>query len=442
MKKKIRVLTTGCVLISLALLVAQFFFLYNTYLLYQKQTLSEIRSELVIIEKKLNIDSLRSERVDRIQKLLLSGTKVDIEEQLNRPYDSFISEHLSRLIDSNNLLKKHRVKYVSTIQQTVIKNEMEAGQPIFNNNKLWFGNSLELSHQNFLTEYTLTRTLKNSNGAPVFCELQTASSFDVGSWQSLLLNKLIGLILFSSLLILSVIALFYISIRNILMQKRIADIKTDFVNNITHEFNTPLATLNIATATLKKLQNSLSSETANVVSTIERQSKKLNSLIKQAVEFSKSGKEIDIQTLPSNISELLNHIVSDFRQINPSIKINLSQNANIIVNIDSIMLATAINNLLDNAVKYGAKKLVIDFSSTEAHCIISIKDDGVGIPLDKQKIIFEKFYRVHEGDTYHTKGLGLGLYYAQQILKAHGGKIEVQSKPRNGSVFSIQIPAK
>lgn len=395
-----------------------------------------------MIEKKIHIDSLRSERVNRIQKLLLSGTIADIEEQLNISYDSFISEQLSRLIDSNNLLKKHRVKYVSAVKQTVIRNESEPGQPIFINNKLWFGNSSELNHQNLLTEYTLTRTLSDRNGAPIFCDLQTASSFEVGSWQSLLLNRLIGLIIFSSLLILGVIALFYISIRNILIQKRIADIKTDFVNNITHEFNTPLTTLDIATATLGRMQNNLSTETANVISTIERQSKKLNLLVKQAVEFSKSGKEITIQKLPSDIIELLNHIVSDFRQIYPSIEINLSQKAALILNIDSIMLTTVINNVLDNAVKYGGNKLEIRTSSTEAYFFILIADNGLGIPLDKQKTIFEKFYRVKEGDTYNTKGLGLGLYYAQQILKAHGGKIEVQSEPGDGSVFTIQIPAK
>lgn len=433
----------GCVLTSAILLIAQFYFLHNTYLLYQKQALSEIRNELAAIERKINIDSLRSDRIDRIQKAILSGTKEDIKNQVSIFADSFVSGRVTQLVASNNLLKKHRVKYIAEIKQAIIRYEDPPRQFILLNNKFWFGNSFGLTDQSKLTQYTLTRILKSGSGAPVFCELQTESSFDVGSWQNLLFSKLIGVILFLSLLTLGVIALFYVTIRNIIKQKRISDIKTDFVNNITHEFNTPLTTLDIAVATLEKLKNNFSSDALNAISTIERQSKRLNSLVKQAIEFSKAGEEIQIQKSSVDIAGFISNLVSDFRRSHPDVKMNLKQmpvSANLA--IDPFMIATAINNLMDNAVKYGGKNLEVQTSSKGANYSIRIQDDGIGIPASSQKMIFDKFYRVESGETHNVKGLGLGLYYARQIVEAHVGKIDVQSIVGEGSKFTILIPTR
>jgi len=436
-------LIAGCVLTSVILLIAQFYFLYNTYLLYQKQALSEIRNELATIERKVNMDSLRSDRIDRIQEAILSGTKEGIKNQVNIFADSFLSGQISQLVASNDLLRMHKVKYTAEIKQAIIRYENEPRQFILINNKFWFGNSSGLTGQTKLTQYTLTRTLKSSSGAPVFCELQTESSFYVGSWQNLLLSKLVGLILFSSLLSLGVIALFFITIRNIIKQKRISDIKTDFVNNITHEFNTPLTTLDIATATLKKLENNFSSDALNALSTIERQSKRLNSLVKQAIEFSKAGEEIQIHKSPVDIACFISNLVSDFGQSHPDVKMNFKQMAEtVVLAIDPIMIATAINNLMDNAVKYGGKNLEMQTSSKDAGYSIIIKDDGIGIPAKRLKMIFDKFYRVESGEMHNAKGLGLGLYYAKQIVEAHKGKIDVESIVGEGSIFTILIPAR
>ena len=111
-----------------------------------------------------------------------------------------------------------------------------------------------------------------------------------------------------------------------------------------------------------------------------------------------------------------------------------------LLNIDKFHLTTAINNVLENAVKYGCNNITISTKNENGHFQISIQDDGIGISKQKQHLLFEKFYRVEQGNLHNTKGLGLGLYYVDQIVKAHKGSVNVMSELGKGASFTISLP--
>ncbi len=443
MKKRITKLVAGCVMVSAALLLIQFYFLRNTYFLYQQQALNEIKGELNVMEKKINLDSMRFDWMYKIEKLISAHSKEYLQDYAQKTLDSILCRRVSQFISSNNLLKSHQVKYNAKINQASIRFENSPYQPILIKENFWFGNDSNHINQYNLNQYTLTRTLKSGTNEPVFCELKTDSGFTVKSWFSPLMTKLTGLMLFSVLLIFGVIAVFYMSIKNIIKQKRISDLQSDFVNNIQHEFNTPLAALDVAIATLKTQENNFNAVKSNALSTIERQSKRLNLLIKRAIEFSKREQDIQLNKVSADVSQLLTNIITDIGQSNPNAEINfkpLPDTNNL--HIDPFYITTAINNILDNGIKYGGNKIEVCSDIVDGYFKISVKDYGTGISAIKRNMIFEKFYRIETGDTHNIKGLGLGLFYAKQIMHAHHGEIEVESEVGKGSVFTILIPLK
>jgi two-component system sensor histidine kinase VicK len=151
--------------------------------------------------------------------------------------------------------------------------------------------------------------------------------------------------------------------------------------------------------------------------------------------------EIELQKEKINSEVFLNSIINDFKISNPSIVISTEfKTAQTSLFLDKFHLTTAIQNVLENAVKYGCNHINIRTSLVNNQFNISIQDDGIGISKSKHSLLFDKFYRVEQGNLHNTKGLGLGLYYVNQIIKAHQGTIAVISDLGKGAVFNISIP--
>ncbi len=248
---------------------------------------------------------------------------------------------------------------------------------------------------------------------------------------------------FISLLILS--AIFAGTLRNYLEEKRLSGLKTDFINNMTHELKTPLSTITVAGKTLKldeilKDKNRIV-DTANLIG---KQSVHLNKLINLILEismwertqFQTDKKVTDVECLLREISEGFRNGCGEECDFTEKYDLNGAQ-----AEIDILYFTTLINNLLHNAVKYSKGRSRISLEATNENGItISVADNGIGISRSDQKHIFEKFYRVSTGNIHKTKGLGLGLYYVKRIAGAHGGNVIVSSKQGKGSVFIITLP--
>jgi two-component system phosphate regulon sensor histidine kinase PhoR len=240
--------------------------------------------------------------------------------------------------------------------------------------------------------------------------------------------------------------IFLITYKNLMEEKRLSNLKTDFINNMTHELKTPLATITVAGKTLEMEQirkdDSKILETAKLIS---KQSVHLNQLINMILEISMWERtQFQLDRKKFDIGEIMNDIVNSFKTGCGNCA-ELSQKYNlegVKADIDLVYFTTMINNLLSNAVKYSDKEPVIKIEgfTEDKNICIRVADNGIGISKTDQRHIFDKFYRASSGNIHKYKGLGLGLYYVRKIAEAHGGDVTVNSKPGKGSIFTVKIP--
>ena len=248
------------------------------------------------------------------------------------------------------------------------------------------------------------------------------------------------------LTIIIVVIMFMITYRNLMEERRLSNLKTDFINNMTHELKTPLSTITVAGKTLEMPQ--IRNDDAKILETaklIGKQSVHLNQLINMILEISmweRTQFQLDKKTV--DIEEVMNDVVESFKSGGGnnaviSKKYNFSGAK---LDLDVVYFTTLLNNLLSNAVKYSDKQPVIDIEgfTQDNNICIKVSDNGIGINKLDQKHIFDKFYRASTGNIHKFKGLGLGLYYVKKIAEAHGGDVSVSSKPGKGSTFTVTLP--
>jgi two-component system phosphate regulon sensor histidine kinase PhoR len=229
-------------------------------------------------------------------------------------------------------------------------------------------------------------------------------------------------------------------------EKRLSNLKTDFINNMTHELKTPLSTITVAGKTLElPLIRTNESKILETAKLIGKQSIHLNQLINMILEISMWERtQFQLDKKKVMIEEVMNDIVESFKSGCGNCA-SLTQKYNfkgVSVDLDTIYFTTLINNLLSNAVKYSDKDPVIDIEgfTVDKNICIKVADNGIGISKNDQKHVFDKFYRASTGNIHKYKGLGLGLYYVKKIAEAHGGDVTVNSKPGKGSIFTVTIP--
>jgi signal transduction histidine kinase len=272
------------------------------------------------------------------------------------------------------------------------------------------------------------------------------SLIDLTEIDRLVFKKAFFSFLLITLSVLIVFLVFWFTWRNLMEERRLSGLKSDFINNMTHELKTPLSTITVAGRTLEKAQ--INSDPEKVIETakmISKQSVNLNQLINTILEVSlleRTEFELDRQKISAD--ELTHQIVGSFlTSCDGCAVIQEDYKATgISLSVDIVYFTTMVNNLLTNAVKYCDKDPVIVVSTTADNneFLLSITDNGIGIPHEHTDHIFEKFYRVPHGNIHKTKGLGLGLYYVKRIAAAHGGDVSVTSRPGRGSTFKIRLP--
>jgi two-component system, OmpR family, phosphate regulon sensor histidine kinase PhoR len=250
--------------------------------------------------------------------------------------------------------------------------------------------------------------------------------------------------LISSLITLIVTAFFGYSMFIILRQKRLSEVQRDFVNNMTHEFQTPISTIQVATDVLS--QKSILTQPDRMkkyVSIIRQENNRLKNQVESVLhtarlERGKLELDIQLQELHSLINEVTEGVKAELED-HFTIELNASKSS---IYADRIHLMSIIRNLIENAIKYSHKppSIKIETYNEGDTLVMAVSDKGIGIPQEYIGKIFDKFYRVPTGNVHNVKGFGLGLSYVKQIIKAHKWTIDVQSEVGKGSVFTIKSP--
>jgi signal transduction histidine kinase len=269
---------------------------------------------------------------------------------------------------------------------------------------------------------------------------------DFSDKQKIILRETAASLALSIFSILLVVILFLITFKNLMEEKRLSNLKTDFINNMTHELKTPLSTITVAGKTLElpmiRTNEAKILETAKLIG---KQSVHLNQLINMILEISMWERtQFQLDKKKVKIEDFMNDIVESFRSGggNGAIITQTYNLKDLDVDLDTIYFTTLMNNLLSNAVKYSDRDPVIEIEgfTEENNVCIKVSDNGIGISKNDQKHVFDKFYRASTGNIHKYKGLGLGLYYVKKIAEAHGGDVTVSSKPGKGSIFTVTLP--
>ena len=283
-------------------------------------------------------------------------------------------------------------------------------------------------------------------------EIEGASSFEhliivVPNFKKQIWDSLRWVIFGAIAFMLVIIAAFYVTVKSLLNQKKLSEIKSDFINNMTHEFKTPLATISLAVDALRNEKVQADKEKTKYFSNIIKEENiRMNKHVETILQAALMEKqELQLNLVPIHVHEFIQYTLDNYRLQLQERKgeIELLLNAkNDLINADEVHFSNLLSNLIDNAIKYSNEKIriIISTHSTKNHVLIRVEDNGIGMSKETVKRIFEKFYRAHTGNLHNVKGFGLGMSYVKTVIDAHKGKIKVESTPGKGSIFTVEVP--
>ncbi|MBL0131962.1 MAG: HAMP domain-containing histidine kinase [Chitinophagaceae bacterium] len=269
--------------------------------------------------------------------------------------------------------------------------------------------------------------------------------------KNFVLQSLLWRIITSGAFTIIILAAFYLTVRTMLRQKKLANIKNDFINNMTHEFKTPIATISLAVDAMRNEKVIHDREKLGYFSgIIKEENQRMNRQVETILKASQLEKqEVDLNLKPVHVHELIQDVVDNFilQLEDKKGKVELLLNApNDLINVDEVHFSNLVNNLVDNAVKYAKDNVppVIKLTtlSNGKHFTMRIEDNGIGMNRETVKRVFERFYRAHTGNVHNVKGFGLGLSYVKTMVEAHNGEIKAESTLGKGSIFTVDLPLK
>lgn len=304
-----------------------------------------------------------------------------------------------------------------------------------------YGNYCQLS--------TETKEFTRSQYLPTFNDLTYYFVVKFPSKQSYILSTMLTSVIFSGIALLAVLFFIY-AIWVIMKQKRLTEMQKDFINNMTHEFKTPISSIKIASEVIANNENVAEDQRlSRYAEIIKDQNERLNLQVEKVLSLAKFEKEgFRLKKEKFNINAVIEDIIANDR-----VKISETKGAYIhselqdkpfIVNADKLHFTNMVYNVLDNAKKYckDVPQITVSTQENNGQLELQIKDKGIGIAKKEQDKLFKKFYRVPTGNVHNVKGFGLGLFYVKNVCKAHHWKIDVESELDKGTTFKITIPKK
>lgn len=448
----------------------QVYWLHNTYE-REKRTL-EIRSNMIFREtvyklqaSKLKLDSLVFDTA--------TDKKFANEELSDKRTIRFLPRQ--KMIGLMNVLKEKakdstKGKDIVTIEKQVV-NKIKGNRHSFPNNRLMqflyevdsrqdsvrlkdieTAFASRMSQQNMDVPFSIDKTTKTEKDEPSHNEVIVGFYNPVGYKLRLgdtfpyLFKRINVPILLSLFIVGFTIFSFVLLYKNMLKQKRLADIKNEFISNITHELKTPIATVSVAIEALRSFNANMDAQRSKEYLDISaNELQRLSLLVDKVLKLSMfENKGIDLKYEALNMQALIQEVASSMRLQfeKKNAAVSISSEGDTSLEGDRLHLVSVIFNLLDNALKYSDDNPRINVSTIDGGNKLGliITDDGIGIPQEYREKVFEKFFRVPTGNLHNAKGYGLGLSYVAQVVKKHRGNIKVESLEGGGSKFIIEVP--
>lgn len=289
--------------------------------------------------------------------------------------------------------------------------------------------------------------LENDNEVTIGFNHPVTYRVNVSNITRFVLGKMWPQLLVSLLLVGVTVLSFTLLLRNLVKQRKLTQIKNDFISNITHELKTPIATVSVAIEALRSF-DALSDpqRTKEYLAISSNELQRLSFLVDKVLKLSMFEKhQIELKEETVDLSQLVNEVVNSmklqFEKYRAKVNVQIP-GYQYNINADRLHITSVLFNLVDNALKYGKENpsIHIELKEDQQHVLLSVTDNGIGIPTEYRKKVFEKFFRVPSGDTHNVKGYGLGLSYVAYVIQRHYGSIEVESQLSIGSRFIIKLP--
>lgn len=351
----------------------------------------------------------------------------------NNPVEQLSSNYF--LVNTNSMvdpaLMEHYLK--NRFQQNAIVSDFEVGIYDCASNKMFYG--VALSTRNDKKKPTQTANWLKSNKYSYYFGVRFPSQnmsviSDLKGW--------IG----SSFLVLLAVSFFGYALFVILRQRQLTEVQRDFINNMTHELQTPIATIRIAadvlnTPAIKDQPERLTKYT----SIVKEEALRLQNQVETVLNMAKAEKNSLPLTIEwIDVHQIISSLANKYEN-NLTLHLNATEPY---IHADRLHLSNAVSNLIDNAFKYTPQNpdIHLETITQNGNLIITVRDNGIGIAPEYHRKVFDKFYRVSTGNIHNVKGFGIGLSYVQQIVKAHQWKLDLKSELGKGSEFKLKIPLK
>lgn len=450
---KIKALLLGCLLLVIALSSIQYDLVRNTYELTKRQYETDIRQAIGQVNS-CYIDSANQRMMHRLTEFIrqqqpqTDSNSSWVFRLSHQPALLYPSEQQRMNLALGRWSILQGVVYSMNYSQIVLQrgNVVDTLLRQMDKPVSIMGQSLTAVDRVLISSGEQVSSFSgpvDQRGKPMTYRLaiRYSQQVDITRGQQQILARMSRILLTAISLLVAVILLFYSVFQTLFRQKRLADILTDFTNNMTHELKTPLTSIAII---IKSLKNPLIRQQPTLVDelvqSLERQQQKLHALTDQVLVSSLTDSTHLVQE-KINIKTFLSEMALDVRTDTHRLSTAIASEP-IYLKTDPVLLRSVVDNLIDNALKYSPSGTEIQLKSelVKGGYLISVQDQGMGIAPQHQRRIFDKFYRIPERNIHTVKGMGLGLYLCQIRIRQLGGRIWVQSTPGVGSIFSIQLP--
>lgn len=438
MKRTLPVIITLVGLSLLGLIILQASWLHNLVELQEQQISNKIARAQYNVATELSKELYNSNSVKIPKQLQGLNLKDNIFGNVLKPRlvsHQFSLSEVKEMVDG--ALKKEEVNNLQ-YEFAIIDNKNESEMFTKDFEKTFIDT---VNRKRFVFNISETGTAYEGLGLTQRLEI-LVPDFEHQVWGSLT-----WILVGSGLFTIIIFTAFYITVRTLFNQKKLSEIKSDFINNMTHEFKTPLATISLAVDALRneKVQSDISK--INYFSgIIKEENKRMNSQVEtilQAALLEKKELQFKNKKISANIviATVLDTYALQLNNKQGKCCIELdAQNDSI--EVDELHFTNVVSNLVDNAIKYSKENLIIKVKSynSSTKYYFEVEDNGIGMSKETAKNIFEKFYRAHTGNVHNVKGFGLGMNYVKTVITAMNGDIKVNSTLGKGSTFTIDIP--